>query len=552
MVSLQKSLLLFSLLMSGFSGIVAELSLFNIANSLLGGMNIVLSYTMGVMMFCMGLGSFSIKFFPEKWLKPTGFMLIESLLSVLVAFSVSLIFYLSGLFPGLTLFWVLSFSAAIGYLIGFEIPLILIINDSLKSPLKDNSATVLFADYLGSLLAFMFFSHFMLSHWGIYGSALFGGGANWLVAFVAAIVLWFGKKEHKGFLLGCLFSSLVLLLGLIYFQPKLLKYANKLHYRDPIIFQKQTEYQNLVLSKGSRNPQSISDWDEKRNPGKILWNETLKDGNKIQLKKYKSSFKQKDIRLFINGGLQFSTLDEYYYHELLVHPAMYLLPHAEKILIAGAGDGLALRELVKYPTIKKIDLVELDPEMTQLFKHNPLLCELNDSSLYDSRLIIYNQDAFNFIKEGKEKYDLIIFDFPDPHHDNVAKLYSLEMYSLAKQRLKEGGILVTQSTSPFFSRKAFLSIYKTMNKAFPTGAVPLHISMPSFGEWAFCMAANGKNSDSLFSHLGNFQPTQPMKYLSQEVVQASLLWSPMLFEGLGEIQINLVSRPILAEYYNRE
>src|SRR5439155_1889737 len=100
------------------------------------------------------------------------------------------------------------------------------------------------------------------------------------------------------------------------------------------------------------------------------------------------------FQLFLNGNLQFSSSDEYRYHEALVHPALALFPTARRVLVLGGGDGLAVREILRHPSVEEVVLVDLDPEMTRLGTSNPLLRDLNRGSLSDPRVHVVNADAF--------------------------------------------------------------------------------------------------------------------------------------------------------------
>ena len=146
-------------------------------------------------------------------------------------------------------------------------------------------------------------------------------------------------------------------------------------------------------------------------------------------------FRSDDLRLFLDGNLQFSSLDEYRYHEALVHPAMALHPQPRTVLLLGAGDGLALRELRRWPSLRRVDLVELDPAMLQLARRQPFLRRLNGDSLQDPRLRLHLGDAFALVPQLGRQYDVIIADFPDPDTTTLARLYSGGFYARLKRRL---------------------------------------------------------------------------------------------------------------------
>jgi spermidine synthase len=193
-------------------------------------------------------------------------------------------------------------------------------------------------------------------------------------------------------------------------------------------------------------------------------------------------------RLFLNGNLQFSSDDEHRYHEALVHPAVAALgAPPRRVLVLGGGDGLAVRELLRYPEIERITLVDLDRAVTDLFRDHELGRELNGGSLADPRVEIHNADAFLFLEASKESFDLAIVDFPDPGNYAVGKLYTDSFYLSLRERLGVRGLAVVQATSPAFARNTYWSIIATIESAgFRT--VPYHAYVPSFGDWGFVLA----------------------------------------------------------------
>jgi spermidine synthase len=197
-----------------------------------------------------------------------------------------------------------------------------------------------------------------------------------------------------------------------------------------------------------------------------------------------------DLRLFLDGQLQFSSLDEYRYHEALVHPAMAFHGQARRVLLLGAGDGLAVRELLRWPGLERIDLVELDPALLRLASRHPFLQRLNGGSLADPRLRVHVGDAFEWVRRaGLEggPYDVVIADFPDPDTPALARLYSVSFYRLLRSRLAPDGLLVTQASTPFFSPKVMASIGATVAAA-GLHSRPYSVDVPSFGPWGFVLA----------------------------------------------------------------
>ena len=181
-------------------------------------------------------------------------------------------------------------------------------------------------------------------------------------------------------------------------------YLENSMYDDRVVFSKQTPYQKLIITKN-----------------------------------------KEDVRLFIDGNVQFSTIDEYRYHEPLIHIPMNLVNHRENVLILGGGDGLAAREILKYSDVKNITVVDLDKEMTDLAVKNKVMAELNEGSFTNPKVKILNEDAFKFLENAREYFDVIIIDLPDPNNSALARLYSKEFYKVVKQKLARDGVVVTQA-----------------------------------------------------------------------------------------------------------
>jgi spermidine synthase len=217
-------------------------------------------------------------------------------------------------------------------------------------------------------------------------------------------------------------------------------------YADDIIFARDTRYQHLVLTR-------------------------FKD----------------DLRLFLNSHLQFSSRDEYRYHEALIHPGLAAVPAPRRVLVLGGGDGLAVREILKYPEIESITLVDLDPEMTKLFSTHPMLTKLNNHSFLSPRVHIINADAFPWVDSNTSSFDFIVIDFPDPTNYSLGKLYTTAFYRAAARHLSVQGLMVVQSTSPMFARDSFWCIAETLKQA-GLETYPYHVYVPSFGEWGFVLA----------------------------------------------------------------
>jgi len=194
-----------------------------------------------------------------------------------------------------------------------------------------------------------------------------------------------------------------------------------------------------------------------------------------------------DLRLFLNNNLQFSSHDEYRYHEALVHPGLASLPAARRVLVLGGGDGLAVREILKYPQVASVTLVDLDPAMTRLFSTASLLRDLNGDALNSPKLRVINADAARWLEENDEVFDFVVADFPDPTNYSIGKLYSTAFYRLLGKHLAAKGRLVVQTTSPFYARRSFWTVAATLEAA-GFQVAPYHALVPSFGDWGFMLA----------------------------------------------------------------
>jgi spermidine synthase len=226
-----------------------------------------------------------------------------------------------------------------------------------------------------------------------------------------------------------------------------------------------------------------------------------------------------DLRLYINGNLQFSSRDEHRYHEALVHPALQQLPWARRVLVLGGGDGLATREILRYPNIEHVTVVDLDPAMTGAFTTRPELARLNAGAFSDKRVRVINADAAVWLKENREMFDAAIVDFPDPVSFALGKLYSVPFYAQLKRNVAANGLIVVQSTSPYFAPNSYWTIDATLREV-GMRTWPYHTYVPSFGDWGFILA----------SPQGAYVPPVayrlPMRYLNGETTRAMFSFPP--------------------------
>jgi spermidine synthase len=224
-----------------------------------------------------------------------------------------------------------------------------------------------------------------------------------------------------------------------------------------------------------------------------------------------------DLRLYINGNLQFSSRDEYRYHEALVHPVLQPMPWAKRVLVLGGGDGLALREILRYPNIEHVTLVDLDPAMTGAFTQREELVKLNHGSFSDKRVRVVNADAAIWLQHNDDMFDAVIVDFPDPSSFALGKLYSVPFYGMVRKHLAANGLMVVQSTSPFFA--PHWTIDATLREV-GMKTYPYHAYVPSFGEWGFILATPQAQYTPPTSY------RLPMRYLNADTTREMFIFPP--------------------------
>ena len=151
---------------------------------------------------------------------------------------------------------------------------------------------------------------------------------------------------------------------------------------------------------------------------------------------------------------------------------------------------MAVREILKYPSVESVTLVELDPAMTRLFRNDPALRRLNADALWSPKVHIVNEDAFQWLQAlpAQETFDVIVVDFPDPTNFAIGKLYTNSFYALLDQRLSASGYAVVQTTSPLIARQSFWTVVATIESV-GLRATPYHAHVPSFGEWGYVLAS---------------------------------------------------------------
>ena len=436
--------LLASVFVIAACGLVYELIAAAASTYLLGDSITQFSVVIGVYLAAMGAGSYLSRYVVSGIV--ARFVDIELMIAVLGGFSAAIMF-LSFAYAGPGFRVVLyAIVVLVGILVGLEIPLVMrILGERLG--LRDVVAQVLTFDYIGALAVSIAFPLVLAPRLGLIRTAFLFGLMNALVALWAAWLFRDRLRAPRAVALRCAIV-LAALAGGFAFAERLTNLAEHQLYSDQIIHAESSRGQRIVVTR---------------------WRD--------------------DLRLYLNGNLQFSALDEYRYHEALVHPALASLPQARRALVLGGGDGLALREILKYPNIESVTLVDLDPAITRLFADAPALRALNGNSLNSPRVKVVNADAFIWLEQSRDYFDFVVADFPDPSNHSLGKLYTTSFYSLLKRRLSARGLAVIQSTSPLYARRSFWCVVTTLESV-GFEVTPFHALVPSFGEWGFIIASN--------------------------------------------------------------
>jgi spermidine synthase len=434
-------LLFISVLLIAACGLIYELVAGTLASYLVGDSVFQFSTVIGTYLFAMGVGSALSRYLNRGLIY--RFVWIELLLGVIGGFSSALLM-LAFAYTQAFEFVLYATVIVMGVLVGLEIPLLMRILKE-RYEFRDVIAHVLTFDYLGALGASLLFPILLVPRLGLVRSALFFGLINAGVAFWTTFLFAQRLPEKRFLRIACLVVLCCIGFGMMD-AKRITAVAEDNIYADEIILARETRYQHIVLTR-------------------------FKD----------------DLRLFLNSHLQFSSRDEYRYHEALVHTGLAAIPNPRRVLVLGGGDGLAVREILKYPQVERITLVDLDPEMTKLFSSNSMLSALNQKSLSSPRLQVINADAFPWIDSNTDSFDFIVIDFPDPTNYSLGKLYTTAFYRAVARHLSAQGFLVVQSTSPMFARDSFWCINETLRQ---TGlqTFPYHVYVPSFGEWGFVLA----------------------------------------------------------------
>ena len=544
---LDDSLLILIMATLACCGLIYEYLLSHYSARVLGSVETVIYAIIGIMIVSMGVGAFAAKKIKDAF---QGFVILELLVAFIgcsATLFIASIIGVSQTLPHLIadtyqipvdalpvggliseISWLSSqlpycFAFILGFLIGMEIPLIARIREAIYGHhLAHNAGTIYGADYIGAGIGAAIWVLFMLKL-EISQAAALTATLNLIAGFVFLIRFRKRLKHIKTLFLGNAFLTFLIVL-IFQYGGFWQKEMQDMLYLDKVVYQTQTPYQNLVFTQ--------------RQLGGGL---------------------EPIYNFYINGRLQFSSLDEHIYHEFLVHPAMQVSAHQDKILIIGGGDGLALREVLKWHP-KAVTLVDLDPNLVALFKTPEQALpaylaskvkQLNKDSFNDKRVTVIHDDAFlaiDSLLQNKQQFDAIIVDLPDPSHPDLNKLYSVNFYYRLSHLLSMDGAFVIQSTSPFHAKKAFISIEKTVEDAGFAQVEQYHQNVPSFGEWGWTIATKAGSSAS--RRLQNIENISvETNWLTKPLLQASFVFNKDFYKDKKAIKANYLGSNQLYQYH---
>jgi len=536
--------LAFSMFVMGACGMIYEYALGILGNNLIGSSHEQIFVIIGLMMFAMGLGATFQQRFEGALID--RFLTIELLLGLLGGVS-TLVIFTAFAYTGVYRLVLYAFAMSIGMLIGCEIPLLIRINSQYSVSLKANLSAILSMDYVGSLAGALLFVYGLLSRFSVERISLMLGCANALLALGGLFYFW-PLVQRRGELLAATTAVLVVLLGCGAQSSGWMYHLEQRCFEDPIVLSHASKYQHLVLTRRADH-----------------------------------------LRLFIDGHLQFSSRDEFIYHEFLVHVPMSLAARHDRILILGGGDGLALREVLRYGDVDEVTLVDIDPAMIQLASSQPDLIELNQASFDDTRvravasaavspgepIVVMGHtkrhplldrreyplatvhavtmDADLFLRQTDQQFDVVLIDFPDPRSIELAKLYSVPFYRQLAEKLSDGAVVSIQSTSPSEARRVFACIGATLDRA-GWKRLPYHAHIPSFGDWGWNLVwSSDESTKQMRDRIAELRPISvATRHLTPKVIDAAFVFGKNVLLEPGEVLPNTRLRPVVVHYREQD
>ncbi|WP_371186478.1 polyamine aminopropyltransferase [Thalassotalea maritima] len=542
------ALLMLTMAVLAGCGLIYEYLLSHYAGRVLGIMESTIYAMIGLMIVAMGLGSFAARLVKDAF---QGFVVLELIIGLLGSASILIIASLIGFtqilpqtiadllalpadaLPQGGIFKQLSalalktpyvFGFILGFFIGMEIPLVARIREIVhQQHLAHNFGTMYGADYIGAGIGAAIWVIFLLAM-DISKAAALTATLNLLAGSFFIMRFWSRLRYRK--LLLILHTGLLVMLLLVHqLGDRWLNEMSNLLFLDKVTHSEKTRYQQLTFTE--------------RNMG---------NGEPV-------------INFYLNARLQFSSSDEFIYHSYLVTPALAGSARQENILIIGGGDGLALRDVLKWP-VKNVTLIDLDEQLVNIFKqpeqHLPeslarRIENLTQGSLRDPRVQIINDDAFLYIDtllSSGQVFDAIIIDLPDPSHPDLNKLYSVNFYARVNQLLAGDGLLNVQSTSPYHAKNAFISIGKTLQKAGFNHVEQLHDNVPSFGEWGWSIASKvGAKPSARIQQLTQF-PIEH-QWLSLPLLRSAFIFPNDFYKNADQIDVNYLGSHQIYQYHQQ-
>ncbi|HEX3584327.1 MAG TPA: polyamine aminopropyltransferase [Thermoanaerobaculia bacterium] len=489
-------LLFLNVLIIASCGLIYELLAGTVASYVIGDSITQFSLIIGIYLSALGVGAWLSRFIDRDL--AARFVEIEIGVALVGGLSAPLLFFGFARFQWFQLFLFLIVFA-IGVLVGLELPILMrILREELD--FKELVSRILTFDYIGSLIAAVLFPLFLVPRIGLIRTSLLFGFLNGCVGLYGTYLMRPLMDRVAGLRIRAIAVMSLLVVAFIYSRT-LTSISEQELFADDVVYATSSPYQRIVVTRGASG-----------------------------------------FHLFLNGNLQFSSADEYRYHEALVHPAFSAAAAPRRVLVLGGGDGLALREILRYPNVQSATLVDLDPKMTTLSKAFPALADLNRHSFSDPRVHVVNEDAMVWLAEHQERFDVVIVDFPDPNNFSLGKLYTTRFYRLLREHLNPDATVAVQCTSPLFARRSYWCIIRTMEAA---GLVvrPYQTTVPSFGVWGFALA-----------ELHPFAPPSrlslPMRYLDAPTLGTMFVLSPDM--APVPVEINRLDNQMLVRYYEEE
>jgi spermidine synthase len=460
-------------------GIIYELALLTLSASLNGGGIVATSLIVAGYIAALGAGALLVK--PLLARAAITFIAVEALLGIIGGLSAAALYVMFSFIGGSL--WVLAVGTVlIGGLVGAEVPLLMTLLQRGRTTGPTDTgrtlANLTAADYLGALIGGLAWPFLLLPQLGMIRGAAATGIINLVAAAIVAIFLLRQVVSGRQLItaLCALAAALVLLATLLVRAADIETSSRQRLYADPIIAHRQSAYQEIVVTR-----------------------------------------RGDDMRLYLDGGLQFSTRDEYRYTESLVYPALGAGAHS--VLVLGGGDGLAARELLRQPGVDEIVQVELDPAVIELARTT--MRSANRGSLNNPRVHVITDDAMTWLRGRQHgSFDAVIVDLPDPDTPVLGRLYSTEFYALVSRALAPGGLMAVQAGSPYSTPIAFWRTVSTIESA-GYAVTPYHVYVPTFGDWGFALARRGDAPP----HPAMPPNAPPLRFLNQSVLDAATVFA---------------------------